>query len=75
MNEPSALLTLKTDWMENAALGPVGPDGNLSGRDEAGDRSDPATSRSKTDRPAWTDGGGGGGGETSPMTRWSVMCC
>ena len=37
MNEPSALLTLKTDWMENAALGPVGPDGNLSGRDEGGD--------------------------------------
>ena len=58
MNEPSALLTLKTDWMENAALGPVGPDGNLSGRDEAGDRSDPATSKSKTDRPIWTDEGG-----------------
>ena len=58
MNEPSALLTLKTDWMENAALGPVGPDGNLSGRDEAGDRSDPATSKSKTDRPVWTDVGG-----------------
>ena len=58
MNEPSALLTLKTDWMENAALGPVGPDGNLSGRDEAGDRSDPATSKSKTDRPVWTDEGG-----------------
>ena len=48
MTEPSALLTLKTDWMENAALGPVGPDGNLSGRDEAGDRSDPAASRSGT---------------------------
>ena len=31
MTEPSAWLTLKTDWMENAALGPVGPDGNLSG--------------------------------------------
>ena len=59
MNEPSALLTLKTDWMENAALGPVGPDGNLSGRDEAGDRSDPASSKSKTDRPVWTDEGGG----------------
>ena len=58
MNEPSALLTLKTDWMENAALGPVGPDGNLSGRDEAGDRSDPATSKSKTGRPVWTDEGG-----------------
>ena len=42
MNEPSALLTLKTDWMENAALGPVGPDGNLSGRHKSGDRSDPA---------------------------------
>ena len=59
MNELLALLTLKTDWMENAALGPVGPDGNLSGRHEAGDRSDPATSKSKTDRPVWTDEGGG----------------
>ena len=49
MTEPSALLTLKTDWMENAALGPMGPDGNLSGRDEAGDRSDLAASRSGTD--------------------------
>ena len=58
MTEPSALLTLKTDWMENAALGPVGPDGNLNGRDEAGDRSDPAASRSETDRPVWTDEGG-----------------
>ena len=58
MTEPSALLTLKTDWMENAALGPVGPDGNLDGRDEAGDRSDPAASRSETDRPVWTDEGG-----------------
>ena len=58
MNEPSALLTLKTDWMENAALGPVGPDGNLSGRDDAGDRSDPATSKGKTDQPVWTDEGG-----------------
>ena len=58
MTEPSALLTLKTDWMENVALGPVGPDGNLSGRDEAGDRSDPATSRSGTDWPVWIDEGG-----------------
>ena len=58
MTEPSALLTLKTDWMENAALGPVGPDGNLNGRDEPGDRSDPAASRSETDRPVWTDEGG-----------------
>ena len=57
MTEPSAWLTLKTDWMENAALGPVGPDGNLSGRDEAGDRFDPAASRSETDRPVWTDEG------------------
>ena len=60
MTEPSALLTLKTDWMENAALGPVGPDGNLSGRDEAGERSDPVASRSGTDRPVWTDEGGDG---------------
>ena len=58
MTEPSALLTLKTDWMKNAALGPMGPDGNLSGRDEAGDRSGPAASRSGTDRPVWTDEGG-----------------
>ena len=58
MTEPSALLTLKTDWMENAAVGPVGPDGNLTGRDEAGDRSDPAASRSGTDWPVWTDEGG-----------------
>ena len=58
MNEPSALLTLKTDCMENAALGPVGPDENLIRRDEAGDRSEPAASRSETDRPVWTDEGG-----------------
>ena len=58
MTEPSALLALKTDWMENAAMGPVGPDGNSSGRGEAGDRSDPAGSRSGTDRPVWTDKGG-----------------
>ena len=58
MNKPSALLTLKMDWMENSALGPVGPDGNLSKRDEAGERSDPATSKSKTDRPVGTDEGG-----------------
>ena len=58
MNKPSALLTRMTDWMENAALGPVGPNGNLSKRDEAGERSDPAPSKSKTDRPVWTDEGG-----------------
>ena len=58
MNEPSALLTLKTYCMENAALGPVGPDENLIRRDEAGDRSEPAASRSETDRPVWTDEGG-----------------
>ena len=68
MNKPSALLTRKTDWMENAALGPVGPNGNLSKRDEAGEQSDPAPSKSKTDRPVWTDEG-----ETPPITRGSAM--
>ena len=58
MTEPSALLALKTDWMENVAMGPVGPDGNSSRRGEAGDRSDPAGSRSGADRPVWTDKGG-----------------
>ena len=58
MNEPSAWLTLKTDCMENAALGPVGPDENLIKQDEAGDRSEPAASRSETGRPVWTDEGG-----------------
>ena len=58
VNEPSALLILKTDCMQNAALGPVGPDENLIRRDEAGDRSEPAASRSETDRPVWTDEGG-----------------
>ena len=34
MTEQLALLALKTDGMENAAVGPVGPDGNSAGRGE-----------------------------------------
>ena len=55
MTEQSALLELKTDWMENAAVGPMSPDGNSSGQGEAGHRSDPAGSRSGTDRPVLTE--------------------
>ena len=66
MTEPSALLTLKTDWMENAALGPVGPDGYLSGRDEAGDRSRQPQEVGPTGRSGQTRG------ETSPITRWAL---
>ena len=58
VNKPPAFLTLKMDWMEKAVLSPVGPEGNSSERDEAGKRSDPATSKSKTDRPVWTEEGG-----------------
>ena len=55
MTEQSALLRLRTDWMEDAAVGPVGPDGNSSEHGEAGHRSDPAGSRRGTDRPVLTE--------------------
>ena len=55
MTEPSVLLRLKTDWMEDAAVGPVGPDGNSSEQGEAGHRPDPAGSRRGTDRPVLTE--------------------
>ena len=48
------MLRLKTDWMEDAAVGPVGPDGNSSEQGEAGHRPDPAGSRRGTDRPVLT---------------------
>ena len=54
MTEPSVLLGLKTDWMEDAAVCPVGPDGNSSEQGEAGHRPDPAGSRRGTDRPVLT---------------------
>ena len=54
MTEQSALLALKTDGMENAA---VGPDGNSSGRGEPGGPVRPGRLK-KWDRPVLTDKGG-----------------
>ena len=54
MTEQSTLLTLKTDGMENAD---VGPDGNLTRRVEPEDRSALVGSRGETDRPVLTDKG------------------
>ena len=55
MSEPSVLLGLRTDWMDDAAVGPVGHDGNLSEPDTVGHRLDPTGSRRETDRPIFTE--------------------
>ena len=55
MSEPSVLLGLRTDWMDDAAVGPVGHDGNLSEPDTVGHRLDPTGSRRETDRPVFTE--------------------
>ena len=55
MSEPSVLLGLRMDWMEDAAVGPVGHDGNLSEQGAAGHRLDPTGSRRETDRPVLTE--------------------